>query len=513
LTIEHPYVVKYVDESFEMAERRTRSLEIEKFILRNVEQHPAAISRLVAKRFGISRQATSRHLHSMVGRGLLTETGSTRKKRYALKPLAEKAFKLAVTEGLAEDVVWRRSVEPLLADVAKNVLDICHYGTTEMINNVIDHSESKDVTVAVEYKATEIQILISDHGIGIFEKIQKALGLEDQREVILELVKGKLTTDPERHTGEGIFFTSRMFDEFSIRSGKLYFARFKGDDWLIETHDDYRKGTHIFMHIDPDSKLTASEVFDKYASEQDDYGFTRTHVPVELAQYEGEQLVSRSQAKRLLTRFDRFKEVFLDFKGVESIGPAFADEIFRVYKKEHPNISLVWVNANSSVAKVIRRALDAAERDSRQTKRYAGEDLGDLAALDKELEPKFRTYADKLRFQLEEAPNKINALENPAQAAKAKEASDELWRNYDRFKQAVDSGHMPNLITVVSTGTASEEVAELTASALPVTRDDFRILIDAYRDAGRVEPVHVEDIAKVKIVDSGKEQEKDGGKQ
>ena len=34
---------------------------------------------------------------------------------------------------------------------------------------------------------------------------------------VWELPKsGKLTTDPDNHTGEGIFFTSRVFDEFEI---------------------------------------------------------------------------------------------------------------------------------------------------------------------------------------------------------------------------------------------------------------------------------------------------------
>jgi hypothetical protein len=67
-------------------------------------------------------------------------------------------------------------------------------------------------------------------------------------------------------------------------------------------------------------------------------------------------LISRSQAKRLLTRFDRFKEIVLDFQNVDSIGQAFADEIFRVFKNEHPNINLHPVNANEEVMRMIVRA-------------------------------------------------------------------------------------------------------------------------------------------------------------
>jgi hypothetical protein len=228
-----------------------------------------------------------------------------------------------------------------------------------MVNNIIDHSESSDAVVSVVHTISKIEFVICDHGVGIFEKITKALGLEDHRHAILELTKGKVTTDPEHHTGEGVFFTSRMFDAFSIHSGDLYFSHFNDDDWLIEVHDEYLQGTDIVMKIDPDSERTTTETFDKFATEHDGYGFTRTHVPVKLAIYEGEKLVSRSQAKRLLGRFDRFKEVFLDFDGVDTIGPAFADEIFRVFAAQHPGTNLMWANTNEDVKKMITRALSA----------------------------------------------------------------------------------------------------------------------------------------------------------
>jgi hypothetical protein len=66
--------------------------------------------------------------------------------------------------------------------------------------------------------------------------------------------------------------------------------------------------------------------------------------------------MARSQARSLLMRFEKFKEVILDFKGIESIGPAFADEIFRVFANEHPEISLAYVSANEEVEKMILRA-------------------------------------------------------------------------------------------------------------------------------------------------------------
>jgi anti-sigma regulatory factor (Ser/Thr protein kinase) len=246
-----------------------------------------------------------------------------------------------------------------LTGVADNVVDICRYGVTEIVNNAIDHSGSADVGVVVTYRAPEIRIMVLDSGVGIFRKIKEGCALDDERHALLELAKGKLTTDPDRHTGEGIFFTSRMFDKFEILSGHLAVRCSRdGGDWLLEDRDHAADGTSVHMAIDPLSSHTTKEIFDRYAANQDDYAFSRTHVVVALArQAHGEKLVSRSQAKRVMARLERFREVVLDFRGLDDIGPAFADEIFRVFQHEHPGIRLTAVNTSDDVARMARRAL------------------------------------------------------------------------------------------------------------------------------------------------------------
>lgn len=118
------------------------------------------------------------------------------------------------------------------------------------------------------------------------------------------------------------------------------------------------------MVVRRDTERTPGDVFDPFASAEEDYGFTRTAVSVVLARYEGETLVSRSQARRLLARGDQFREIHLDFRGLEVIGPAFADEVFRVYQREHPRISLSWDNATDEVTKMIRKAERAFASES-----------------------------------------------------------------------------------------------------------------------------------------------------
>ena len=168
-----------------------------------------------------------------------------------------------------------------------------------------------------------------------------------------------MTTDPDNHTGEGIFFTSRVFDEFEIDSKGV---RFRHDDhfefdYILESNfSEHEAGTAVYMHIKRDSTRDIQTVFDDYAG-PDEFQFNKTLIPVRLAQYENEKLVSRSQAKRVLARIERFKIVIFDFDGVKAIGQAFADEIFRVYAKNHPYIVLEPVKMEPNVSKMVRRAI------------------------------------------------------------------------------------------------------------------------------------------------------------
>jgi anti-sigma regulatory factor (Ser/Thr protein kinase) len=334
-----------------MPSRQEKTREIHQFILESVEDHPSDITSVVSAKFSISRQASHRHVQKLVQDGLLIAHGLTRDRRYEVKPLAEFSIKLPL-KGLEEDKIWRQSVLPLMENVPPNVLQICHHGFTEMVNNAIDHSEGTHLKVMVlrTYKIIELQV--SDNGVGIFNKIKREFNLDDPLHAILELSKGKLTTDPAHHSGEGIFFTSRIFDRFTILSDKLSFAHLESDnDWLLEEREVVFSGTLVDMRIGLRSKQTTQKVFDKFTS--DDFSFTKTHVPVFLARYGNENLVSRSQAKRLLTRFERFKEIVLDFDNVDSIGQAFADEIFRVFVSQNPNIHLIPINTNNQVKKMI----------------------------------------------------------------------------------------------------------------------------------------------------------------
>lgn len=343
-----------------MTRVRARGEKVRRYIVDNVGKHPADITRLTVAKFGISRQAVNQHLRRLVDEGALLREGTTRSRRYALAPLAHWTRSFPVSGGPSEDQVWMQDVAPSLGHMPENVAGIWQYAFTEMFNNALEHSEGRTVGVDFEKTAASTELIVFDDGVGIFKKIKAALGLLDERHSVLELAKGKFTTDPARHSGEGIFFASRMFDDFTILSGEVIFSHEYEDseDWIME-REKYSSGTAVFMTLSNHTSRTTKRVFDKFTADDDDYGFTKTVVPVRLTKYGDDNLVSRSQARRLLARIDRFKLVMLDFEGVDSIGQAFADEVFRVFPAHHPEVSIVEIRANSAVRRMISRARSA----------------------------------------------------------------------------------------------------------------------------------------------------------
>lgn len=325
------------------------------YILTNVEEHPRDISKVTSEQFSISKQAVNRHVAKLMQEGVLSRAGRAWTVTYKLVTLSEWNKTYSLTSPLDEYDVWDKDVRPVIGDLPENVLDIWRYGFTEMLNNAIDHSSGNNVIVQAKKTAVNTQMIISDDGIGIFKKIQSALNLSDERHAVLELTKGKLTTDKTKHSGEGIFFTSRIFDSFDIISGGVYFSHEFGspEDWILERNS--ASGTTIWLNIDDHSTRDRGKIYDQHGT-PGEFSFDKTVVPVNLAQYGSDDLVSRSQAKRLLMHLDKFKTVVLDFKGVRTIGQGFADEVFRVFRREYPAIDLIYLNANEDVEKMIRRA-------------------------------------------------------------------------------------------------------------------------------------------------------------
>lgn len=328
----------------------------------HVGTHSKDFTHALAKNFNVTRAAAATAVKALELDGYIVRSGS--KTRPVFSPGSSKWIKKSYRlPGLDESALWERDFSPWI-QASDNVKNILHHGFTEIVNNANDHSGGSQVHV--EFQGTETFCLtVIDDGVGIFRKIATALKLPDHRLALLELSKGKFTSDKTQHSGEGIFFTSRMFDEFYLDANQLTYSklntsstdeRLDSNDFQLVDRDGQPIGTGVMMLIDPKSERTSREVFSRYTPDvPDDFSFSKTTVPVRLASIGNENLLSRSQAKRLVARIDQFKIVELDFAEVPEIGQGFADEVFRVFANAHPQVQLIPINTNAYVQGMIRR--------------------------------------------------------------------------------------------------------------------------------------------------------------
>ncbi len=307
----------------------------------------------------VSRQQVSFLLNDLFKKGLLARQGSGAFIFYAL-PINERALKSLTHKRLLNKDLKEHEVldeikrsSPFLSGLKENVDSIFTYAFSEMLNNAIEHSLSKNITVEVQTDSDNLSFIVRDFGIGVFRSVMKKRKLKSELEAIQDLLKGKTTTQPRSHSGEGIFFTSKVADVFVLESFNF---RLKIDNLIkdifveeIET----TKGTNVIFKLSLSSKRHLNDVFKEYTNPTS-YEFDKTEVHIKLYTM-GTIYVSRSQARRVLTNLDKFKMVILDFDKVPTIGQAFADEIFRVFSSKHPEIQITPINMNEAVDFMIKR--------------------------------------------------------------------------------------------------------------------------------------------------------------
>jgi biotin operon repressor len=333
--------------------------DIQKIIFKIIEKQGEFTINDIRRKTGISRQAIHKKLKKLLEAGKLQKIGSTRGAKYVLPgksaDITHTIRRSYPIEGLEEDDVLQ-SIQlglNLRSTINSNAQQIFSYSFTEVLNNAIDHSQSDRVYIDVELKKYDIVFTIRDYGVGIYYHMKNRLGLPAEETSVRELIKGKATTDPERHTGEGLFFTARSADALKISSHylALMFDN-KIRDIFTETIR-YRKGTGVDFSISRNTKRKLADSFDEYAGEEYDYIFSKTSVRVKLYAHDGDRFISRSIAKRILHRLDQFKEIVIDFTDVRLIGQGFADQIFRVFQKQHPHIKITPVNTSVAIRTMI----------------------------------------------------------------------------------------------------------------------------------------------------------------
>ena len=320
-------------------------------------QHGPSLPAHVCDRLQISRRSAFALLRRLQSAQWLVHEGSVRRGSWhpgALRQVVQR-YEL---QGLQEDLPWSRDFAPFFA-LPPEVARMAQHAFTELVNNAADHSGGTQVTVSMRQTAAHLQLLVSDDGCGLFERIESAFAIGDPALAMVELAKGKLTTQAERHTGRGLYFTSRLADVFDLHANERAY-QYRGWDrraWHPGKPLS-RRGTSIYLAIALDTTRTLDAVLRAHSLDGAGYGFDSTVVPLNLLLGPSTGLESRAQARCVASRLGSFKRAELDFTGIADIGHGFADELFRVFGRDHPALALVPVGMAPRVAAMIE-AVDA----------------------------------------------------------------------------------------------------------------------------------------------------------
>jgi len=343
-------------------------------IIQEVKEKGTIKSSDFIDRFSVSRQYVSKLLSGLVNENLLIKIGSTRSAFYTTEEFLQNNpgftpntySKILNNKDLEEHIVFNDIEKQFLPIIglSENVKSIFEYAFSEMLNNAIEHSSSKKIKVFVSLNNKILTFIVDDFGVGAFRNIMQKKHLNSEIEAIQDLLKGKTTTAPKLHSGEGIFFTSKVGDEFILDSyGYQFIANNIIKDIFIKKVKGQKQGTKIIFRININDEHHLNDIFKKYTNigKDSDYGFDKTEIRVRLYIMGGVH-ISRSQARRVLSGLDKFKVIVMDYERVPTVGQAFADEIYRVFKNRKPDIEIQSINMNESVKFMVERAQNEAKK-------------------------------------------------------------------------------------------------------------------------------------------------------
>jgi transcriptional regulator with XRE-family HTH domain len=339
-------------------------MDIKELILKLIRQKKKVRTADIVRATGFSRAYINRFFKELREEGKIELIGRANQAFYVLakRNEVEKAKQkisssrhLLRNKNLSEDAVLDeiKKNTGIFSNIPDNVSKILGYAFTEMLNNAIEHSRSRQIEVLMKRNSV-VRFDVTDRGVGIFFNIMKKRKLKSELEAIQDLLKGKQTTAPKEHTGEGIFFTSKVADMLTIQGSrkKLIFNNILGDIFIKDNNKKI-KGTKVTFIISLKSKTNLNEVFKKYTDAA--FAFAKTEVNVWLYKLDTD-FISRSQARRVMSGLDKFKSIILDFKNVNTVGQAFADEVFRVWHSHHPSVKITYKNANENIVFMLKRA-------------------------------------------------------------------------------------------------------------------------------------------------------------
>jgi hypothetical protein len=232
--------------------------------------------------------------------------------------------------GLQEDLPWSRDFAPNFA-LPPDVCRMAQHAFTELLNNAIDHSGGTQVTVSMRQTPLHLQLLVSDDGCGLFERIARPSPSPTPRWPCWSSARASSPASPSA-TPAAACSSPRAWPTCSTCTPTPPpSSTAAGTAQLVqEPSRSARQGTSVYLAIALDTARTLDSVLRAHSLDGDGYAFDRTVVPLQLLAAPGWRSIRARRpsawraAAALSPRRDSTSPASAD------IGHGFADELFRV---------------------------------------------------------------------------------------------------------------------------------------------------------------------------------------
>jgi len=329
--------------------------KIKQFILNNISLHQKDIIITAINQFGISRQGALKHMNALIDDNKVMAYGKTRDRRYKLIPQVNYNKTLPIDSNLISYDVTQKDILIHLESLSENIFQICEYSIEALVSNIVDHANASSLYVKLFLTYSDLHIIISDNGSGLFDNIKGKLNLNNTQLAAIEIAKGQITTSPLHHSGDALNTIFHLFDRVKIdSSGLAIIYDNKTKIWKID-YSKQKQGTRVHLQINPNSNRTIERVFQKLFNKQKQ----SICIPICLLKDPSKKSLNSSlHAKSIFRNINYLEEIQFDFYHIDLIGPAFADELVRQSRLIDRDVVIDWVNSNETIDLLMKRALE-----------------------------------------------------------------------------------------------------------------------------------------------------------
>ena len=140
-------------------------------------------------------------------------------------------------------------------DDSNDIKNYLQYLISEMMDNVISHSCSKDgglVLIGYDYSNKSIKVIIIDNGIGLSKGLLNEYKVDNEKDAIKKAMEKEVTgsnsfgtyNNVQKHAGLGLYFLSRIINEI------------KGNLTIVSNNAIYSNKNELYGNIDSTFKGT-----------------------------------------------------------------------------------------------------------------------------------------------------------------------------------------------------------------------------------------------------------------